>query len=249
MSIQFNDTATRKGLVQLYEKECGLNFGDVSGNTGKLKDFAADANIAFDDFLWRAIKASGKWQVDDTNHTKDPVIYLDLVSGQRNYSLLLDEQSNMILDVYKVAVLSSSTATLYEEIEPIDEQSDVRAIDMIAENTAQGVPCLYDKTGNGINLDPPSSYNATRGLKIYINREPSYFTYTDTTKKPGVPGILHEYFVINPAVKYARRFLSNDSYTKLNNRLKELEVMIDDYFSKRAKDEHTALSEAKFEFR
>lgn len=241
MSIQFNDTTTYKGLVQKYEKEVGFNRGDVSGNTDRLKEFTVDVNVAFDDFLSIAIQASGKWQYDDSNHTDYPIITTNIVSGQRDYSFTSDENSNLILDIYKVAILPSATETLYQSIEPIDElRTDT---DIVTGETDGGTPYAYGKLSNGIFLEPKPDYNATSGLKVFINREPSYFVYTDTTKKPGAPGIFHKYFYLKPAREYARMH-SLSSYERLNNEIIKLEGdeergiqgEIAKYFSRREKD-------------
>lgn len=242
MSIQFNDTSTYKGLVQIYEKEIGVPRTTVSGDADLLKEFTADANITLDEFTSRAIQASGKWQYDDSTHTKYPVIYTNLVSGQRDYQFTTDQQGNLILDIYEVLILPTSSATLYQKIWPIDAQSTESNI--TSENTATGVPYQYDKTANAIFLDPTPSYNATNGLKIYINRESSYFDSGDTTKKPGIPGVLHEYVALKPALKYAgRKSLSN--YTDLFNRVSRMEKMIDEYFGKREKDDQPYLQSAE----
>lgn len=203
MSIQFNDTSTLKGLVQLYEVECGFDPGFISGNTTRLKQFTAQVNLALDNFMLIAGQASGMWQFDDSNHTKDPIIYTTLTSGQRDYHFTTDEQGNLILDIYKAAVLPSATATLYQELDPIDELEGLT--DIVRESTVTGVPTAYGKLANGIFLDIPPSYTVASGLKMYINREAFYFASDDTTDKPGVPGILHEYFYLKPALNYARQ--------------------------------------------
>ena len=122
MSIQFNDTATRKGLIQLIERETGLGTGRISGDTELLKDFTADINIAFDNLLRIIFKYAGTWQYDDTNHTDYPFIKTNLISGQRDYSFFKDEQGNIILDIHKVMVKDDSG--LYREVKPVDMQSD-----------------------------------------------------------------------------------------------------------------------------
>lgn len=241
MSIQFNDTSTYKGLVQKFEKEIGFNRGDISGNSDKLKEFTADVNVAFDDFISIAIQAGGRWQYDDSNHTGYPIITTSLVSGQRDYSFTVDSVPSLILDIYKVAILPSSTATLYQSIEPINElEGDT---DVITGSTVGGTPYGYSKLANGIFLEPRPNYSVSAGLKIFINREPSYFSYDDTTKKPGVPGIFHKYFYLKPARDYAR-IHSLACYERLNNEILKLEGdeergiqgEIAKYFSRREKD-------------
>ena len=116
-----------------------------------------------------------------------------------------------------------------QTIEPFDVQSDKDDSTLLTEDTTTGIPVKYDKTANGIFLSPPPSYTIAKGLKVYINREANYFAYTDTTKKPGVPGLHHRYFAIKPAFAYARRnSLSN--VNSLQNEVATLERSIEEYF-------------------
>ena len=108
MSLQFNDTSTRKGLVQFYEKETGREYGVVSGSTNRLKDFAADTGVALDELFHIGGEASGTWGLDDANHEELPIIRFDIVSGERVYNLLRDEQDNLILDIEKVMISDSN---------------------------------------------------------------------------------------------------------------------------------------------
>lgn len=248
MSIQFSDTSTLKGLIQLIELRLGFPSTYISGDTTRLKQFTALINMALDDYTELAIKSSGKFQWDDSNQTDYPIITTNLVSGQRSYSFTTDGSSNLILFLYRAAILPSATATLYQEIFPIDVQSDLEN-DILRNVTSGGVPYQYDKTANGIFLDPIPNYNATNGLKLWINREGSYFTTADTTKKPGTPGVHHEYFVTKPCFWYAKA----NNLTSLPQLEKEvvdwegserLGVMgrIQEYFSIRSKDERVVIS-------
>lgn len=240
MSIPFNDTATRKGLVQLYERELSFDPGFISGNTTRLKEFTADANLAFDDYLALAFQSSGTWQYDDSNHTDHPIITTDLVAGQRSYVFTADEQNNLVLDIYKVLVKVNDA---YVEIAPVDVQSQEDTSDFSDGRETTGTPRRYDKTGNGIFLSPIPSANVDDGLKVYINREPSYFAYTDTTKKPGTPGLHHRYFFIRPAEEYARR-KSLAVYPRLQAERLALENSIKAYFAERPRDERRVIRPA-----
>lgn len=247
MSKIFSDTSAYNGLVQLYEREIGANRGDISSDTTKLKQFTADVNSALDYFPELAIKSSGTWQWDDSNQTDYPIIKSNIVSGQRDYAFTSDSSSNLILDIYKLAILPSATATLYEEIYPVDVQSG-EDYNLLAEVTTTGIPGAYDKTANAIFFDIKPSYDATNGIKMYINREASYFTYLDTTKKPGVPGIFHEYFFLKPAMDYARRnTLAN--HDKIALEVSKLEQNIKDYYGRREKDVDNELTMRRIFFR
>jgi hypothetical protein len=237
MSIQFSDTTTKKGLVQFFEKEVGFEYGDVSNDADMLAAFTADVNEAIDDYVALAIPASGKWQFDDTNHTKYPIITTNLVAGQRDYSFLLDEQNNMILDIYRVYVKDENGT--YNLIDPVDRQSGSDVAPMYDGLEVQGVPYRYDKTANGIFLDSVPSYSISAGLKIEIAREGSYFVSSDTTKKPGVP-VEHKYFYLKPALKKAR--INNlASYDKILKEIEDCESKIIRHFGNRARDERPVM--------
>lgn len=253
MSLQFNDTSTYKGIVQIAEKEMGMERGFISGNTNRLKEFTADVNLAWDDYVYIALKSSGYWQFDDSNYNSHyPIIYTDIVAGQRDYTFTTDEDGALILDIYKVMVKRDASVTEYDEIFPLDQQR-VEAYDVdddIAQEVdTQGTPFRYDKTANGIFLDPIPSYNATNGLKVYINREPSYFIHTDTSKKPGCPGIHHRYFALKPALDYARRhnltnynLIREEVVSFEGDEEKGVRGSIERYFSRREKDVSVALT-------
>lgn len=207
MSLVFSDTSTKRGIIQEIESECGFQDGDISSNTVLLKKFTALINLSFDDFIHFAFGSESSWQFDDSNHSDYPFIRTNLISGQRDYTFTTDGSDNIILDIYRVMVADSSG--VYREIYPVDQElpnrGDMNTDSFIDGQNLSGTPTRYSKTANGILLDVIPNYNYSNGLKVFINREPSYFVYTDTTKKPGVPGTLHRYFVVKPSYDYARR--------------------------------------------
>lgn len=241
MSIQFSQTASPyRGLVQFYEKEIGANYGDVSGDTELLGEFTARCNNAVDDYLLLWAKSAGTWQGDDINQTDYPILTSNITSGQRDYPFDEDVDGNKIKDVQKVLILQSSTATEYIEISPVDEL-DTSSSEILV-NSLTGVPTKYGKLSNGIFLDPVPSYSVALGIKMIVNREGSYFTTSDTTKKPGVP-VYHEYFYLKPAYEVASiRKLSN--LPELEKKVMDLEGSerlritgkIQEFFSQRERD-------------
>ena len=250
MSIPFSDTTNFKGLVQFYERELGFARGDVSGNTNRLKEFTADCNLAFDDFISIAIPASGMWEFDDSNQTDYPIIKTPIVSGRRDYTFITDEGGNLILDIYKVAIYTSDAATTYTEIYPIDEINEEYG-SILLEDTTTGTPYRYGKLANGIFFDPIPGYTIASGLKMYINREPSYFISTDTTKKPGVPGNLHKYFYLKPAAEYARRnnLANQDRLMAEVLKMEDKNGTIEKHFAFRSRDERKQLTMKRINFR
>lgn len=240
MSLQFSDTTTYRGLVQMYEREIGATIGEVSGSTSRLKALTADINLAMDDYVAMAIQASGTWKLDDTNHTDYPEISTDIIAGQREYTFLTDESGNAILDIYKVYAKESASGA-YKLLESYDSDSETAESTFTDGQNISGVPAKYDKLANSIRFDVLPISNVTNGLKVSINREGSYFTYSDTTKKPGFPGIHHKYFYLKPAFDYARRNTLT-SYPRLEGELIKMEREIKEYFDRRAKDEPQRLT-------
>lgn len=234
MSIQFNDTDTRKGLVQFYEKETGRDFGVVSGSTSLLKDFCADTAVALDELFHIGGEASGTWRLDDSNHQELPIIRFDLTSGQRTYTLTEDEQGNLILDYMKVLVADQNG--YYRKMNPRDPATEDHVDRFVDGQNEQGIPTEYDKLANGIRLNYVPNYTVSGGIEMYIAREPLYFVYTDTTKMAGIPGNLHPWLYIHPAEAYARR-KKLKNLRELQIEKARLEAMIRKTFSRRPKDE------------
>lgn len=246
MSIKLSDTTTKRGLVQFYEKELGLNYGDISGNTEAMKEFVAQVNNTLDDYLLLWFNSAGTWQGDDINHTnKYNILTMNIVSGQRDYTFDLDQNSNKIIDISKVSILQSSTGTEYIPISPVDELENNNDI-LVNNNT--GTPFQYGKIGNSIFLDPVPSYSVSNGIKMLVNREGSYFTTGDTDKIPGVP-VYHEYFYLKPAYNKAC-ILGSQNLASLEKKVIDLEGSerlrvtgkIQNFFSKRERDKRNIMS-------
>lgn len=163
-------------------------------------NIAIDVNIAQDEVWAEALKNNG-WNVDDFNQTDYPIITTNLVSGQRSYAFTTDGSSNRILDIYKVQVKDSSG--VYQDIELVDQQADCPSTMTDGQNLT-GTPTSYDLTGNGIFLDLIPSYNSTNGIRIFIDREPTYFVSSDTTKVSGIDPLCHDFLYLKPAYEYAR---------------------------------------------
>jgi len=198
-----------------------------------------DVNLAVDKFLGLAIQADGKWQVDDSAHTKDPILTTNLVASQRDYHFTVDEQSNYILDIFRVMVADENGR--FYDLETADQQSKgYKSLGFVDGQNLTGKPTKYDKTGNGIFLDVIPSYSYTNGLKLFINREAYQFKTTDTALVPGFCPLFHEYFAIRPSYQFAyRKGLKNTADLRLEMLL--MEDQITEYYSKRSKDEPTQI--------
>jgi len=167
-------------------------------------NIAIDVNIAQDEVWAEALKNNG-WNVDDFNQTDYPIITTNLVSGQRDYTFVTDETSNRILDIYKVQVMDKNG--VYHDLEPVDQQGNTALSTMTDGGTTSGLPSTYDLTGNGIFLDViPLTANVTltNGLRVFIDREPTYFTSSDTTKVSGIDPLCQDYLYLKPSYEWCR---------------------------------------------
>lgn len=232
MSLVYSNTTTKGGILQAIERYTKLGDGGITGNTTKLAEFTAEVNLALDEVLATIFEVGGTWQFDDSNHTDYPIITTAIVDGQRDYSFTSDEQGNLILDIYKVLIADSDGN--FNEIYPVDQQSNAPSGFTDGLNT-EGLPTWYDKTANGIFLDPIPNYSRSNSLKVFINREGSYFATSDTTKKAGFAGLFHDYLALKPAYKYAViNQLANK--TDLEKELFKMTEGIKNHYKAREKD-------------
>lgn len=225
----FSDTTTKLGLIQDCEQNLFGDYGAISGNADRLYDFAARINRAYDKVSALIMSADGKWQWDDTNYTDLPIGSTPLVSGQQDYTMDVEH-----LAILKVVILDA--AGNKKELTPYtitDPMGTVEAENNVANG---GIPTWYRKTGVTFMLYPFPNYSKNDGLIVYFQRRPSYFSYADTNKSPGIPAIFHRYLSLEASLDYA---ISKGLPQKkdLNDRLMEMKAEVQEWYSKRAKDE------------
>lgn len=236
--MQISSTSDRAGIVELLEDLTTTQSATTSSYP--LASKIRDVNNAYANYMQLAVSASGKWQVDDTNQTDYPIITTNLVANQQDYSFTVDGSTptNQILDIHRIEVADASGN--FHVLRPIDQQ-ELKGVALSEFMESASQPAYYDKTSNGIFLYPKSSYNATGGLKIYFSRTPSYFLSSDTTKKPGIPDMFHEYLALRPAYLYCLRkgLPQAKNYAaevvSIENRIKE-------YYRDRSKDDVMRIS-------
>jgi hypothetical protein len=184
-------------------------------------DFVVSYGIANDKFL----------QFDDTNHTKLGEGTSPLTQNVSDYSFLVDEQSNPIITLLGVSVL---TGGVYKPLTPVDRSQ----IDLSTFGQTAGTPTQYDKiSDNIIRLDKLPTATVSAGLKYYFQRAGSYFTASDMTKQPGVAPALHRGFVIASVYDMGLNGIGTvDMNAMSQERLFEIQKM-KDYFSTRDNDQ------------
>ena len=121
----------------------------------------SNVNDGIDSFHSIVFDVGGKWQYDDSNHNEYPILTTDIHAGQRDYSFTEDSEGNLLLEVHKVLVATEDG--IFQELTPVDQQSDPGMDNFWDGYDATGVPYRYDKTANGIFLDPIPDYQANGG--------------------------------------------------------------------------------------
>ncbi len=187
---------TASQIFSKIDRCCGTTSTSYS-----LVNKAVDVNLAQNEVFSIALQNSG-WNIDDFNHTHDPFITNNLVSGQRNYYFTTDEEGSLILGILRVMIADENG--VFYDLKPIDQQISGEAMNMVDGQNLTGKPTYYDKTGNGIFFDVIPDYSATGGIKIFIDREPTYFTDASTTLVSGIDPLCHDYLYLKPSYEYCR---------------------------------------------
>lgn len=206
--MEFSNTTLKNGLIQHCEELCNLGDGGISGDPTELIKFTAKLNRAYDDVIPYVLRSDGTWQWDDKSQVDFPIATTNIVSGQRGYSFLSDEQGNSILEITSVAIKTDATTSDYTVIDPSDRSNRTEVGKALIENNSTdiGTPTSYDKLGNSIIFNPTPNYASLKGLKISFSRTPIYFLSTDTIKTAGIPDYFqsllsliasHEWIIIN----------------------------------------------------
>lgn len=189
--MQFSDTTNKNGLIQECEFWCNLGDGTISGDTTLLAQFTSRINRGFDRVMPLLLSHSDKIRWDDVNHTDHPIGTVNIVSGQHDYQMLVDDNGLSILNITDVMILDSATATEYRRLRRVT-LDDPRALTIMSPNPSQsGIPSMFVEKDNVIFLGNKPNYSATAGMKLFFERAQSYFAANDTTKTPGIPQQFH----------------------------------------------------------
>ena len=190
-SIAFSDTTNKNGIIQAIEFWTNLGDTAISGNSTLLAIFTARVNEGFDRLMPLVLSYCDKPRFDDVNHTDLPIATINIVSGQADYKVTTDDNSLNILNLTDIMILQSASDTEYITLDKIT-MDDERALDAMSPNpSVTGIPSHWLEKGNVVFLYPEPNYASTNGLKLFFERDPSYFISSDTTKKPGIPRPFH----------------------------------------------------------
>ncbi len=151
-------------------------------------------NKAQDKIVNLILQKESLGQYDDTNYTDLAEGYLNIVSGQGDYSLKEDENFADLLTVHKVHILGSATSTDYVEIEKRGK----------FKTTGTGIPTAFRLNGKTLIFDIEPNYSSTNGIYIQFSRIPKAILVTDTTRELGMPVTYHYLVALYTAYDFAR---------------------------------------------
>lgn len=220
--MQFSDTSTKSGLVE----ETHF-FANTTSATYSINEITRNINRALDRVAFLIQSADQLWQFDDQNNTDQPIATTSLVNGQSDYSINAD-----FLKILKIEIKDSNGN--WQEVNPIDV-SDPN-FKRISTATTNGIPTRYDKNGNSVFLFPAPNYDSNGGLRIYYQRNMTYFVVSDTTKAPGFNPQFHRILSLQAALDLC---IAKElpQATNLATQVNKLEVDLLEFYSNRGKDE------------
>lgn len=239
MSIAFSEGTNNTGIVQQVRA-----FARVDSSQWPTANIVNSVNNWLDKVTGYAIGADKRFQWDDTNHTELPEGKRDLTVNVTDYSFLLDEQGNTILNLVGVSMLENGYYRPLIPVNRLDESYDRETFGQVS-----GTPRYFDKIAdNVIRLDMIPTATVTNGLKFFFQRTPSYFTATDTTKTPGVAPILHRGFVIAAAYDCAMT-LGLQNLQPLSVEMQKEEAFLQTHFANRNSEDEVFMSNRSISFR
>lgn len=190
--MQFNGHASNYDLYSEARDWCGLGASDTTSLP--LITFTRSANIALDRCHSLILTADGKWQYDDSNNSAE----------------LIDTSTNLVSGTYKYAIAATWLKISRVRVkDSAGNWQDISQIDRRNLSSAQlalsGTPTSYDLLGNWVNLNPTPNYASSGGLEVTLQKGPSYFVTTDTTKTPGFASIFHSLLALYPSLDYCEK--------------------------------------------
>lgn len=244
MSLVFSNPTNKSGIVERLDRKVGTDQNPLAY---PIAEKVSDINAAVDAALIIVADAGGRWGYDSANQIDLPIITTGLVAGQRDYAFTVDGAGNQITDIYKLLVADQNG--FFRQLTRRDPRTERDTQQFWNGQNVQGIPFEYELLGQSILLNPIPSYSLANALKMYCVREDPYFTALDTTKMPGLAGILHEWFVIHAAYAYASRnnlevaggVLKNGQRTGYLGEVYAMENTITAFYGNRGHDDRAIL--------
>jgi hypothetical protein len=179
--MKFSSPIDKNGLAEEILRLCNCT-NTVYSNYAMV----AHLNDALDRYWFLATQAAEKGSFDDSNIASIPVETQSLVSGTNSYKMT--SFTNEVLQILRLSILDDNALELdlaREEFDDIEDFNELYSTD----SADQGVPQYWTKKGDYIYIRPCPNYSETNGLRAYVNREMSKFTWTPFTVTIASPGV------------------------------------------------------------
>ena len=186
------------------------------------------------------MESDGKWKWDDTNHTNQSIGTTALVANQQDYGI----SGADFLKIDKVQILQGDGN--YQNIEPVSQHSP-DAINLM-EKRQTGTSLRYLKRGNSIFLDPIPSSALAAGLRIFFQRNVSYFASDDTTKQPGFAQPFHRLVSLYASEDYLWANEIKGRLAGVQRKIQIMEVAFIAFYSNRDEDSKIKLELRKEDY-
>lgn len=235
----FSDISANQGLVQDITFLTGANLA----SDYKINERTRNINEAYGKVASIILKADGRWQWDDPNHTNEPTAACDLKDGQGNYTVLVPVPTALQdwLIVERVEVLDTNDNGVL--LKPFDK-NDLKVAWSEYEDV-DDTPRHYDFRGSSIHLKPSPNYDKSNGCIITFKRNPSYFAVDATTKRPGFARLFHRYLSLSASYDWFLKVSKESRAKAVKNDMYVMEREIAEFYSKRDKFERLAISRLK----
>lgn len=190
--MQYNSHATNQDCVSEVLKICGATTASYPIN-----DLTRRFNAALDRYLQLAYESDSQWPFDDVNQSTAAIVTQNIVSGTNAYKQ--GSFSGTPLNLLKlIAVNSAGTSVVLTEENFHDVDFETDYVNAASAATVS----YYTKYGDFYYLRPKPSYNATNGLRAFVERGAVYMAATDTTRVPGTDARHHMFLCRYTALPY-----------------------------------------------
>jgi hypothetical protein len=229
----YNNTTTKAGLIQRYERHSQLGDGVVSGDDTLLRQTTADINETLYDLTNRIILSHDNFDWDDPYKTDYPIATTPLIASQRDYQF----DNISFLKLKRVDV--SYDGTNYYRATPFDSatyQEGLGNDTNTDDNFSKNKP-YYDPKSFGFWLYPlADATDVSNGGKIRVEFTRAYteYVYDDTTKEPPIDRPFHDLIAIGAALKLPS--LTVDQYNKLLIKYQQGVAELEAYYGTRNED-------------
>lgn len=200
---EFSNITSKAGLLQRAEDFSLLGDGGITNDATLKAKFTNWINEGNGIVQLAIMRADKYWKFDDANFSNFPIATIDLVSGQRDYTL-------------PASTVSGNPSTLYRvnRFRVKDTSANWQVLYLLApteeESVESGMPTKYRLLGNSVRLsDIPlaGSVTLTGGLEVQFQRGPDQFVVGDTTQQPS---FIDTYHYLLPLYASAQYFMPSD---------------------------------------